>query len=228
MEELQKHSLVAVEYKLAAKDKKAKKTEQTTTATDPTAVDTATVATDPSAVATQALSATPPALQQYVNFQNPTWDTFLFVFFLIAAFLYGISLGRDRIIIILVSIYMSLAVVQAVPEFVLHITLNQNFAFQITAFVSVFIVLFFLLSRSALLNTLGEGRHRGGIMEVVVFSFLHVGLLISIAMGFLPADFVAKFSQLTITIFTDQWAKFLWIVAPIAAMIVLGKREEED
>lgn len=211
-----------ISYKVAVNTKKHKQVDQTSV------TQTTTQTTDPTAAAIQAISAAPPAVQQYINFQHPTWDTFLFVFFLIAAFLYGISLGRDRIIVILISIYMALAVVTAVPDFVLHVTFNENFAFQITAFISVFIVLFFLLSRSALLNTLGEGRHRGGIMEVIVFSFLHVGLLISIAMGFLPESFIHNFSTTTISIFTNEWSKFLWIIAPIVAMVVLGKREEED
>lgn len=230
MEEMQQQSLVAFTYtldKVAVKDKKVKKTDTATT-TDTTAVDSATPTTDPSTVATQALAATPPALQQYVNFQNPTWDTFLFAFFLIGAFLYGLSLGRDRIIVILLSIYMSLAMVQALPAFVLHITLNQNFAFQLTAFITVFIVLFFFLSRSALTNIFGNRARRGGILEVVVFSVLHTGLLISIALSFFPADMLAKFSATTISIFTGDWPRFLWIAAPVVAMIVLTKREEED
>lgn len=164
----------------------------------------------------------------YVNFDNPSWDTFLFVFFLIAAFLYGISLGRDRIIVILVSIYMAMAIIATLPAFVLNIQFNENFAFEVTAFISVFIVLFFLLSRSALMNTLGEGKNRGSLIEVIVFSFLHVGLLISIAMGFMPAPFLVKFSALTQTIFLNEWSRFGWIAAPIVAMIILGRKPEED
>lgn len=228
MEDVSTNSFVAVEYKIAVKEKKNKKQEQTTGTTDTAATDTTVTTTNATDAANQAFASAPPEVQQYVNFQNPTWDTFLFVFFLIAALLYGVSLGRDRIIVILVSIYMALAVVQAIPDFVLNVTINQNFAFQMTAFIALFIILFFLLSRSALLNTLGEGRHRGGIIEVIVFSFLHVGLLISIAMGFLPGDFVSKFSPLTITIFTNEWAKLIWIIAPIAAMILLGRRDEDD
>lgn len=227
MEDTQQQSFVAVQYKLALKDKKVKKTDTTAT-TDTTAGDSTTTNMDAATAANQALAATPPALQQYVNFQNPTWDTFLFAFFLIGAFLYGLSLGRDRIIVILLSIYMSLAMVQALPAFVLHITLNQNFAFQLTAFITVFIVLFFFLSRSALTNIFGNRARRGGILEVVVFSVLHTGLLISIALSFFPADMLAKFSATTISIFTGDWPRFLWIAAPVVAMIVLTKREEED
>lgn len=231
MEEWQQHSLVAVTYtvdKLSLKDKKIKKTDQTTADTDAVAGDSPTPTTDAATAATQALSATPPALQQYVNFQNPTWDTFLFAFFLIGAFLYGMSLGRDRIIVILLSIYMALAMVQALPAFVLNVTLNQNFAFQLTAFITVFIVLFFFLSRSALTNIFGEHSRRGGLIEVVVFSVLHMGLLISIALSFFPAEMLTKFSATTISIFTGDWPRFLWIAAPVVAMIVLAKRQKED
>lgn len=228
MEDSSTHSLVAVEYKIAVKEKKNKKQEQTTGTEDTAATDTTVTTTNASDAANQAFASAPPEVQQYINFQNPTWDTFLFVFFLIAALLYGVSLGRDRIIVILMSIYMALAVVQTLPDFVFNITINENFAFQMTAFISVFIVLFFLLSRSALMNVFGDRARRGGLIEVVVFSFLHVGLLISIAMSFLPAEFLSKFSALTITIFTNEWAKFIWIIAPIAAMIFLGRQDEDD
>jgi len=42
--------------------------------------------------------------------KNQHGDLFIILFFVIAAFLYGFSLGRDRIVAILVSIYMGLAV----------------------------------------------------------------------------------------------------------------------
>ena len=141
-----------------------------------------------------------------VNLQNPSWDVFIVLFFVVASLLYGLSLGRDRIIIILVSIYMALAVVQALPDFVLKITLNQQVAFQITAFISIFLVLFFLTSRSALMRTLGHNASDGGgWIQTMIFSLLHVGLLICITMSFLPNDLLNKFAPLTKQIFTGEW-----------------------
>lgn len=163
-----------------------------------------------------------------INFSQPSWDLIIIIFFVIGSLLYGLSLGRDRIIVILVSIYMALTVVKAIPAFVLDITFNDQFAFKITTFISVFVVLFFLISRSALLKTLGAGASDGKWYETVVFSFLHVGLLITIAMSFIPASFLTKFSPMMLQIFTGEWGYFGWIIAPILAMVVFGSGKGEE
>lgn len=165
------------------------------------------------------------AKKMNINLENPSWDLFLGAFFVVGALLYGVSLGKDRIIAILVSIYMALAVVNALPDFVLNIKVNDNFTLQVTAFVSVFVILFFLLSRSAVLNSL-DTSSQGKWWQVLIFSFLHVGLLVSVTLSFMPAPFVAKFSELTRFIFTNDWTKFGWIIAPIIAMIFFGRRDD--
>jgi hypothetical protein len=202
-----------------------------TTSTDTTTSGTATATETPvtnvigtaSTVDAQTLNID-QALQQ-VNLQNPTWDLFLVGFFVVGALLYGLSLGKDRIISIMVSIYMALAVVAALPDFVLNIKVNESYTVQITAFLSVFIVLFFLLSRQAVLNSLapsGEGKW----WQTLIFSVLHVGLLVSVTLSFMPVQILSRFSPLTQYIFTHEWTKFGWIAAPIVAMIVVGRNRE--
>src|SRR5512143_4108673 len=73
-----------------------------------------------------------------INWAAPTWDLFIVLFFVVTVFLYGLSLGRDRIIVILVSIYMALAVVSNAPYIgSLRTTDNsdQYFAFRLAIFV---------------------------------------------------------------------------------------------
>lgn len=160
-----------------------------------------------------------------VNLDNPSWDLFLIGFFVVGALLYGLSLGKDRIISIMVSIYMALAVVAALPDFVLNIKVNESYTLQITAFLSVFIILFFLLSRQAVLNALSP-NNEGKWWQTLIFSILHVGLLISVTMSFLPELMLSKFSPLTQYLFTNEWTAFGWIAAPIVAMIVVGRSRE--
>lgn len=182
--------------------------------------DTTTVSTDTTVASTEQLNID-QALKS-LNMGNPTWDLFLVGFFVVGALLYGLSLGKDRIIAIMVSIYMALAVVAALPEFVLNIKVNDSYTVQITAFLSVFIVLFFLLSRQAVLNALapsGEGKW----WQTLVFSVLHVGLLVSVTLSFMPVSILGKFSTLTQYIFTNEWTNFGWIAAPIVAMILIGR-----
>lgn len=161
-----------------------------------------------------------------LDWNNPSWDLFLLAFFAVGSLLYGMSLGKDRIIAILVSIYMALAVVHALPAFVLNIKFNDNFTLQVTTFISVFVILFFLLSRSAILNSL-DTSSQGKWWQVIIFSVLHVGLLISVTMSFMPAAFLNKFADITKLVFTNEWASFGWIIAPIIAMIVFGRRDEK-
>ncbi|MBI2416287.1 MAG: hypothetical protein HYV33_06570 [Candidatus Kerfeldbacteria bacterium] len=191
--------------------KKKKKQKDVTTVTATEETDTSTYSLD-------------QAFNQ-VNIGNPTWDLFLVGFFVVGALLYGLSLGKDRIIAIMVSIYMALAVVAALPEFVLNIKVNDSYTVQITAFFSVFVVLFFLLSRQAVLNALSPDGH-GKWWQVLLFSVLHVGLLVSVTMSFLPPNLLAKFSPLSQMIFTQEWTKFSWIMAPIIAMMLVGRNRD--
>lgn len=159
-----------------------------------------------------------------VNWAQPSWDLFIVLFFIIAGFLYGLSLGRDRVIVILVSIYMALAVVNTAP-FIGTIQANVGvdgvFVLRISAFLVAFVALFLLLARSALLQTIANSDTKGAWWQVMLFSFLHVGLLISIVLSFLPVSASEKLAPLTRTIFTSDTARFLWIIGPILAMVLI-------
>ena len=161
-----------------------------------------------------------------IDWSRPSWDLFIFLLFFIIAFLYGFSLGRDRILVILVSIYIALAVVPSFPYLDrLYLDLSANgFAFRVTSFYLMFVVLFFLLSRSALINLLGAQTTGIGdnVIEVVLFSILHVGLLVSITLSFLPKIALMQLSPWTREVFTSDMGKFLWLLAPVAAMIVFS------
>ncbi len=165
---------------------------------------------------------------QHLDWANPSWDVFIFLFFIVSSLLYGISLGRDRIIIIMVSMYMSLALIKVMPDFVLNIMVNGQYAYQIGTFVTLFVVLFFLLSRSALSRTLGLNARDGAWYQTLIFSILHVGLLLSITLSFLPPEMLEKFAPVTRELFTQKWSQFFWIAAPIVAMILLGGRSRDD
>ena len=162
---------------------------------------------------------------QNIDLGAPTWDLFLILFFVMGAFIYGFSLGRDRIIVILVSVYMSLAVVDKIPMFngQAEIVLSDVFAFKITSFFVLFLFLFFFFARSGLLRTIAIGDNRGRWYQVVVFSILQIGLIISIAMSFLPVDFLAKFSEQIRWVFNSDVARFFWLVTPILAMAMIRR-----
>lgn len=165
-----------------------------------------------------------------VNWLEPSWDMFIVLFFVIASLLYGISLGRDRIIVILVSIYMALAIVNYIPfitAFTARISVNDAFALRVSVFLGIFILLFFFLSHSALLRTLGHAAAQGPLWQVMIFSFLHVGLLISVTLSFFPRDLATVLSPLTQGFFTSDIARAAWVSLPVLAMVMLGRNYDE-
>ena len=155
---------------------------------------------------------------------NPTWDTFIVLLFVFGSFVYGLSLGRDRLITILVSIYMALAVVSNAPyleKVSAEISIENIFVLKIAAFLLFFLFLFFILSRSALRQTIASADTQGNWWQVILYSFLHIGLLISILLSFLPPSVLTNFSLLTRQIFTSEIGRFLWIICPILAMVLV-------
>jgi hypothetical protein len=165
-----------------------------------------------------------------LNWATPSWDLFIILFFIVAAFLYGLSLGRNRIIVILVSIYMALAIVNTAPylnSFTAEISYNNASIFKASVFVGLFIILFFLLSRGALLRTIAPGDNSGSWWQSIVFSFFHVGLMLSILMSYLAADMLAYVSPGMKNLFISDPAKFFWLVAPILVMVLIRKKKEE-
>lgn len=164
-----------------------------------------------------------PSWLPTLNFSSPTWDLFIILFFIVFSMLYGVSLGRDRILAIIVSVYMALAVVYAVPWLqwlqgeTVQVAIGSSFAFRVTIFLGVLLFIFFLLSRSAM--SWAVSGHDGPFWQVLVFSVLHVGLLVSVTLSFLPDTVTRQFAPITQTVFLSDVARSLWIILPIFTMV---------
>ena len=171
---------------------------------------------------------------QGIDWTTPTWDLFIILFFILASIIYGFSLGRDRIIVILISIYMALAIVNYAPflgNYTAEVGVSGVFFFRVSTFVASFMSLFFLMSRSALASTLGRRTRDGSWYQVIIFSFLHVGLLISSVFSFLPSAITENLAPLTKQLFVNDLAMFVWVILPILFMIAIGgriKAEDKD
>lgn len=157
-----------------------------------------------------------------LNLAHPTWDIFVILFFFCASLLYSITLGRDRIILTLISIYIALAVVNTAPFLASFKSNGSEFALRMAIFVGAFVVLFFALARSAFLRNIGSPSG-GKWWQVAAWSFLHVGLLTSVMLSFLPGTALHYFAPLTQTIFTGSLGRFFWLVTPIVMMVFISE-----
>lgn len=171
---------------------------------------------------------------QNLNWATPTWDLFVAIFFVVAVLLYGLSMGKERIILNMVAIYVAIAVAGNLPLVRLwraEITINQHVAVRVTLFLGLFVLLFFLLSHTALSRTLGRGREHSALLHVLIFSMLHVGLLLSTVLSFLPKEALRVFSAFTHVIFMSDAGRAFWLLAPLVAMVMLpgkGRSRQEE
>lgn len=164
-----------------------------------------------------------------IDWTQPSWDLFIVLLFIVSAFLYGLSLGRDRILVILTSIYMALAIVNTAPymdSFSLQVSINEGSVFKVTVFLGVFILIFFLMSRTALVGTFA-GDSYGKWWHALVFSFFHTGLMLSIVFQYLPPEILNNISEPMRNYFISDPAQFFWLVAPIISMVMVGKGGDE-
>ena len=160
-----------------------------------------------------------------INWTTPSWDLFIIIFFIVAVFLFGFGMGRNRILITIVSIYMTLALIHYFPfatSGVAEVKFGEGFILKISIFLGTVLALFFLLARSALTSVFSGGG-QGSWFQVIIFSFLQVGLLISVILSFLPAEIASELLPITKDIFTSDKAQFAWLLAPILAMIIIGR-----
>jgi len=91
----------------------------------------------------------------------------------------------------------------------------------------LFLVLFFFLSRSALQRSIASRDEKGAWWQVIIFSVLHVGLLLSVILSFLPKEALEHLSPVTRQIFTHDGVRFAWLTLPIIAMIILKQKSIE-
>jgi hypothetical protein len=163
-------------------------------------------------------------LFRQVDLSSPSWDLFILLLFIMGVFLYGITMNRDRLLIVLVSMYISMAVIYNVPYLTRRgLGIGENFSLKVVFFIFLFIFLLYILSRMPLLYSLGGGGG-GGVVQIIIFSMLHVGLFVSIILSFLPTNILDAFAPITRAIFTSDLGKFFWTILPILTMALMKKK----
>ncbi len=165
-------------------------------------------------------------LAQNFNWHSPSWDLFILAAWAIGSVLYAFTAGRGRIINILLSIYIAKLLVIEAPflgqTISGHLPSSLVSLQQLATFIIVFLILFMFLGRYAF-RTSADGRQLGGLLFGLVFSVLQIGLLINTVLTYLPVTVQQNFSMLIQTLFIKNPAGFVWLVAPLVFLILLGK-----
>lgn len=166
------------------------------------------------------------SLLSNINWTVPTWDLFILIFFVSVGVLFAFTLGKARVLFVLLSLYVGLAIASSLPfitkETSSKFHLGSVAALKIVVFIVCVVVLFILFSRMGALSSF-SGKINP--LVILLFSFLQVGLLISILLSFLPVDTISSFAPITKKLFTTNVARLSWMLIPIVAMVLIKKKE---
>lgn len=161
---------------------------------------------------------------------SPTFDTLSILFLLLTAFFYGISIGRKRMITILLATYVSFAIWSVLPFFdkLAGKISEANFFFLSAIGFSLSTVITYLLLSGSKVRSLVILRATGvgSWWQIFILSVLQVGLLVSIVLSFFPRGLNIELTPITTNIFMHQVSRFFWFVIPIVILGLLKRNEK--
>ncbi len=171
----------------------------------------------------------------------PTWDLFISLLFIVLV-IYGLALGKERILALLISCYIGLIVSTVwggalYNFFTGQSSISQEFwiktntsIFTIKTIVFTFIVLFLTIKGDFLKKA--EATYKGIFSIVIsgIYAFFSAGLILTSLASFLPeAEKLSIIDQSHIADLIIKYQTF-WIVLPALFMILFGfiNKEEEE
>ena len=171
---------------------------------------------------------TPSSLISNFHFL-PSWDLLILVVFAAAAFLYGLSLGRGRLVMLLLATYFSFIVVEFAPWNIIspYLGLKNGLpspTFEIFCFLALLLFFFFLMPGSILTI---KKRGRAIWLQILILAILQIGLLASIILSFLPAKVLPDLHILVKKFFLGPVPSFVWKTIPLLALVLLRRKRAE-
>lgn len=147
-----------------------------------------------------------------------TQDVSLLIVVALVSFVFGMFIGRYKLITILINIYVSFAVMMVVPEQYL-----ADYLYQLIFFLAGVIILTLVSKRLFEIYISGSGS--GFLWRVFAMSFLEVIFLISIILSIIPKKVALSYvSPTAFEYLASPNASLFWMIAPMAFMFFIHKR----
>lgn len=152
-----------------------------------------------------------------LNLHSSTWDILLLGFLLAVSAVYTILfVTRGKIIPMLLATYMAFVLLKYAP-----FPAVRDFPSDVLAFVLVFLLILFILSRVILQSPVGSETF--GVVSSFVLALAQTGFLVAVLLTLLPPEIVRQFSQLAQLVFIGEAALFYWALAPVLLLLFIGR-----
>lgn len=156
----------------------------------------------------------------------PTWDLFILIFFAVMT-IYGMLLGKSKILGILVNIYIALAVTEVAGELVYNFLSNFSLiSANLTA--SLFgtkVLILVLVTGLLVFKSETSGLDTGSSLSTIqtaIYGFLTAGLILASAFSFMSA--AQRMGLDSNFAFWVYQYRAIWVTAPVVLMIASAFR----
>ncbi len=139
------------------------------------------------------------------------------LFAVIALILYGISVGRTKALISLLSIYVAYVLTILFPF--------PSFMPAAGIFLALYIIVFLILSRSLRRTRLTASD--SSVWQVIVISIVQIGLLASIGASLMPDDIGQRYLGPLYAWFGGSKTLWIWAAASLVIMPFMRTRRRE-
>ena len=145
-------------------------------------------------------------------------DLMLLLLIMLVSFVFGMFIGKRRLVTVLINIYVSFSILMVVPKAYL-----TSYTMALIFFYVLLIVLTIFGDKLFEITISGSGS--GFLGRVFAVSFFEVVLLVSITLSEIPKkEALAYVSKTAYGYLTDPNFQFLWMVAPLALLFLIHKR----
>lgn len=155
---------------------------------------------------------------------GPGW--LLGAFGAVALSVYGLSVGRTKAVLSLLSLYVAFVIIQLFPylEKVDQITDKpfEEYWLKIGVFLAAYIVIFLIFNFSFIRKRLSLAEF--SLFGIILISLLQLGFLASIIFSLLPKELATTWSFGFYNYFATKQAFFLWAVAPLPVLLFLKQK----
>jgi len=149
-----------------------------------------------------------------------TLDVYLFIFMALTAFIYGMLLGKHKLMTVLVNIYVSFGITATLPK-----DLTSDYTIKVLVFLIVLVALTLMSRKFFDISFSGAGS--AFLWKVFVVSFLQIGLILSIIFSIMPKKEALNYvSPDAFSYFTAGWAPLIWMILPLGFMFFLYRRNK--
>lgn len=150
--------------------------------------------------------------------QDLTQDITLALVVMLVIFVFGMFIGRYKLITILINIYVSFAITSVVPA-----KYFTDYTFKLIFFLAGVVILTIVSKR--LFEIYFSGSGSGFLWRVFVMSFLEVMFLISVVLSSIPKKVALGYISLSAYgYFTSDIMRLFWMVVPLVFLVMIHKR----